>query len=69
MATKCITHIETIAETVIFKPLDKEYLSAGDNGRIRMKFKYRPCCIHEGQKLIFREGRSKGFGTVTKIIK
>ena len=66
---ECITHIETIAETVIFKPLDKEYLSAGDNGRIRMKFKYRPCCIHEGQKLIFREGRSKGFGTVTKIIK
>ncbi|MBP2046301.1 GTPBP1 family GTP-binding protein [Methanobacterium aggregans] len=64
---ECITHIETIAETVIFKPLDKEYLSAGDNGRIRMRFKYRPCCIHEGQKLIFREGRSKGFGTVTKI--
>jgi elongation factor 1-alpha len=52
-----------------FEPLDSEYMSAGDTGKIKMKFKYRPCSIREGQKLIFREGRSKGVGTVTRIIK
>jgi elongation factor 1-alpha len=65
---ECIAHIETIAETMTFEPIDSEYMSAGDTGKIRMKFKYRPCCIQEGQKLIFREGRSKGVGTVTRIL-
>ena len=64
---ECITHIETIAETTIFQPLNKEYLSAGDSGKIRMRFKYRPYAIREGQKLIFREGRSKGVGEISKI--
>ncbi len=65
---ECITHIETIAETTAFEPLDKEYMSAGDNGKVRMRFKYRPYYIKEGQKIIFREGRSKGIGTITKIL-
>ena len=65
---ECITHIETISETVIFEPLDKEYMSAGDTGKVRMQFKYRPFCVKEGQKIIFREGRSKGIGTITKIV-
>ncbi|MBI5679795.1 MAG: GTP-binding protein [Methanobacterium sp.] len=65
---ECITHIETISETAIIEPLDKEYMSAGDTGKVHMRFKYRPYCIKEGQKVIFREGRSKGIGSVTKII-
>jgi len=65
---ECITHIETISETVVFEPLDKEYMSAGDTGKIKMQFKYRPFCVKEGQKIIFREGRSKGIGTITRII-
>jgi len=64
---ECITHIETIAETTCFRPLGQEYLSAGDTGQVRMRFKYHPFAIHEGQKLIFREGKSKGVGTVTRI--
>ncbi len=64
-----VTHIETISETTIFEPLDKEYMSAGDTGTIKMRFKYSPYCIREGQKLVFREGRSKGIGSVTKILK
>ncbi len=64
---ECITHIETIAETTCFRPIDHEYLSAGDTGQIRMRFKYRPFAIREGQKLIFREGKSKGVGTVTRL--
>ncbi|BDZ69700.1 GTPBP1 family GTP-binding protein [Methanobacterium petrolearium] len=65
---ECITHIETIAETTCFKPIENEYLSAGDTGKIRMRFKYRPFAIREGQKLIFREGKSKGVGTVTRLV-
>jgi elongation factor 1-alpha len=65
---ECITHIETIAETTCIRPVDQEYLSAGDTGLIRIKFKYRPCAIRKGQKLIFREGKSKGVGNITRLV-
>lgn len=65
---ECITHIETIAETAAFEPIDNEYMSAGDSGKVRMRFKYRPYCVKEGQKIIFREGRSKGIGTIIRIL-
>ncbi|MGB9838526.1 GTPBP1 family GTP-binding protein [Methanothermobacter sp.] len=63
-----VTHIETIAETTILEPIDAEFMSAGDRGRVRMRFKYRPHHVREGQKIIFREGRSKGIGSVTRIL-
>ncbi len=64
-----VVHIETISETVIFKEIDKDYLKAGDRGRVRMRFKYHPYYVYEGQKFIFREGRSKGMGEIKTILK
>jgi len=61
-----VVHIDTIAETVIFEEIDKKYLKAGDKGLVKMKFKYHPYYIFEGQKFIFREGRSKGVGEIIK---
>lgn len=62
-----VLHLETISETVIFKSMDKDYLKAGDRGRVRIRFKYNPQYISPGQKFIFREGRSKGMGEVLRI--
>ena len=64
-----VIHVETIAETVTFVDMDKEYLKSGDRGRVRMRFKYHPHYVYEGQKFIFREGRSKGMGEITRICK
>jgi elongation factor 1-alpha len=63
-----VLHLETISETVTINPLDREFLAAGDKGRVRMKFKYTPNYVVEGQKFVFREGKSKGIGVVTSII-
>ncbi len=62
-----VIHIETISETVIFKEMDREYMKAGDRGKVRIAFKYNPQFVYEGQKFIFREGRSKGMGEITKV--
>ncbi len=62
-----VMHVETISETVTFVDMDKEYLKSGDRGKVRMRFKYHPQYVYEGQKFIFREGRSKGMGEITKI--
>ena len=63
-----VIHLETISETIIIEPLDTEFLAAGDKGRVKIRFKYHPYYIREGQKFIFREGRSKGIGVVMKVL-
>ncbi len=63
-----VLHVETIAETVVFEDMDREYMMAGQSGRVKMRFKFRPHYIYEGQKFIFREARSKGIGKVVKVI-
>ncbi len=61
-----VIHIETISESVIFEP-ETEYMMAGQSGKVKIRFKYRPYYIYEGQKFIFREGKSKGIGKVIAV--
>lgn len=63
-----IIHLETVSEAVSLEPLEQEFLTAGDRGRVRMSFKYSPHYIEEGMKFIFREGRSKGLGVITRVL-
>ncbi|MEM0302720.1 MAG: GTPBP1 family GTP-binding protein [Archaeoglobaceae archaeon] len=62
-----VLHSETIAETVTFKAIEKGYLKAGDRDKVRIRFKYHPQCVFEGQKFIFRESRSKGMGEIIRV--
>ncbi|GAG53510.1 unnamed protein product, partial [marine sediment metagenome] len=54
--------------TVKLKLLNKKYLKSGDTGKVVMSFKYGSQVIGVDDKFVFREGRTKGIGTVTKII-
>ncbi|MCU4924698.1 GTP-binding protein [Halobacteria archaeon AArc-dxtr1] len=58
-----VVHLETIGEAAAFYP-ENGRLLPGDTGRTRVRFKFRPYLVEEGQKFVFREGRSKGVGTV-----
>jgi len=64
-----VIHCNTIAEAAKIECLNKKYLKAGDSGLVRFAFKYSSHFIQEGDKFIFREGKTKGIGTVTKIIR
>ncbi len=61
-----VIHLETVSETVSIHPEEGQLLP-GDTGRARIRFKFRPYVVEEGQRFVFREGRSKGVGTVTDI--
>ncbi|WP_254863600.1 GTPBP1 family GTP-binding protein [Halovivax gelatinilyticus] len=61
-----VVHLETIGEAAAFHPDDGRLLP-GDTGTTRVRFKFRPYLVEEGQKFVFREGRSKGVGTVTDV--
>jgi elongation factor 1-alpha len=62
-----VIHIETISESVTFYP-ESEFMMAGESGKARIRFKYRPYHVYAGQKFIFREGKSKGIGTVLNVL-
>jgi elongation factor 1-alpha len=64
-----VLHDQTVAESVKFELLDKEYLKSGDVGKVRMTFRYKPQFVQEGDRFVFREGKTKGIGTITKILK
>ncbi len=61
-----VVHLETIGEAAVFSP-ENGRLLPGDTGVTTVEFKFRPYLIEEGQKFVFREGRSKGVGTVTDV--
>ncbi len=61
-----VIHLETISEAAAIHP-DDGHLLPGDTGRARIRFKFRPYMIEEGQRFVFREGQSKGVGTVTDV--
>ncbi|MGM0716953.1 MAG: GTPBP1 family GTP-binding protein [Halobacteriota archaeon] len=61
-----VVHLETVSETASIHPEGGQLLP-GDTGVARVRFKFRAYSIEEGQRFVFREGRSKGVGTVTGI--
>lgn len=61
-----VVHLETVSEAAVFSPEDGRLLP-GDTGRTRVRFKFRPYLVEEGQRFVFREGQSKGVGTVTGV--
>jgi len=63
-----IIHLQTAAEVAKIECLDKEYLKSGDTGKVRFNLKYSPQFLEVGDRFIFREGKTKGIGTVTRIL-
>ena len=63
-----VIHLQTAAEVAKIECLDREYLKSGDTGRVRFTLKYYPQFLEVGGRFVFREGKTKGIGTVLKIL-
>jgi elongation factor 1-alpha len=61
-----VVHLETVSEAAAFYPEEGQLLP-GDTGRATVRFKFHPYLVEEGQRFVFREGRSKGVGTVRSV--
>ncbi|MFW6449133.1 MAG: GTPBP1 family GTP-binding protein [Halobacteriota archaeon] len=58
-----VVHLETVSEAARFEPANR-HLLPGDTGRTTVTFKFGPHLVEPGQRFVFREGKSKGVGTV-----
>jgi len=61
-------HCGIVRQVAKIYEMDKPLVRTGDYTNAKFKFKYRPEYIEVGNKITFREGRTKGIGTITKII-
>ena len=61
-------HCGNISQTCrIENIIGKDYLRIGDEAEVLFKFMHRPEYIKEGERLVFRDGMTKGVGTVLKL--
>ncbi|MBI2543181.1 MAG: GTP-binding protein [Candidatus Aenigmarchaeota archaeon] len=63
-----VLHLFTVGESARIELAGKDYLKSGENGKVKFTFKYSPHYLEEGDRFVFREGKTKGIGTVTKIL-
>ncbi|MFC7072996.1 GTPBP1 family GTP-binding protein [Halovenus rubra] len=61
-----VVHLETVSEAAVITPTDGQLLP-GDSGTATIRFKFSPYLVEEGQQFIFREGHSKGVGSVRSL--
>jgi GTPase len=71
---KCITmgfqttvHMGTVCQTAVITHIDRPHIKTNEKARVTFTFKFKPEHIRVGSRLLFRDGRSKGMGMVTKI--
>lgn len=48
--------------------MDKDCLRTGDKATVHFRFIKTPEYLHIDQRLVFREGRTKAVGTITKVL-
>jgi GTPase len=60
-------HCGNISQSCEIYDMDREYLRIGDRGVVKFRFLYKPEFITKGDRIIFREGKSKGVGLITEV--
>lgn len=64
-----LIHVGPIRQSAEIHVVDKDYLKSGDSALMEFNFMYHPELIRIGQTLFFRDGSTKGVGTISELIK
>lgn len=65
-----VLQCRTIQQAVeLIEIYNKDYLVVGEMGHVRLRFKYNPEFILNGDKIVLREANTRAIGTITKIIR
>ena len=62
-----VIHCGSISQSAKIYHMDSELLRTGDSANIKFRFKNHPEFIEKNNKLIFREGRTKGVGYIKNV--
>ncbi|MCE7737559.1 MAG: elongation factor 1-alpha [Candidatus Heimdallarchaeota archaeon] len=62
-----VIHCRSIRQSAQMVQIDSPSIRTGDRAKVIFRFLYRPEYIRAGQRIVFREGRTKGLGIITDI--
>ncbi|XP_034044471.1 GTP-binding protein 1-like isoform X1 [Thalassophryne amazonica] len=65
---QAMVHCGSIRQTATILAMNKDCLRTGDKAAVHFRFIKTPEYLHCDQKLVFREGRTKAVGTITKLL-
>ena len=60
-------HVGPVSQTCAIIDIDRSYIRTGDRATVAFRFVQRPEYLAPGDRLLFREGRTKGLGIVKSV--
>jgi len=60
-------HVGPVSQTCAIIDIDRPYIRTGDRATVAFQFVQRPEYLAPGDRLLFREGRTKGLGIVKSV--
>jgi GTPase len=56
-----------VSQTCAIIDIDRNYIRTGDRAQVAFRFVQRPEYLTVGDRILFREGRTKGLGIVKRV--
>ena len=60
-------HVGPISQTCAIIDIDRAFIRTGDRATVAFRFVQRPEYMAAGDRILFREGRTKGLGIVKSV--
>lgn len=64
---QAMLHVGPVSQTCAIIDIDRQYIRTGDRALVAFRFVQRPEYLTVGDRIIFREGRTKGLGIVKQV--
>ncbi|OTA88547.1 hypothetical protein M434DRAFT_399007 [Hypoxylon sp. CO27-5] len=64
---QAMLHVGPVSQTCAIIDVDRPFIRTGDRAKVAFQFVQRPEYLAPGDRLLFREGRTKGLGIVTSV--
>lgn len=64
---QAMLHVGPVSQTCAIIDIDRQYIRTGDRATVAFRFVQRPEYLAVGDRILFREGRTKGLGIVKAL--
>ena len=64
---QAMLHVGPISQTCAIIDIDRAFIRTGDRATVAFRFVQRPEYLAVGERILFREGRTKGLGIVKAV--
>jgi GTPase len=64
---QAMLHVGPVSQTCAIIDIDRQFIRTGDRAQVAFRFVQRPEYLTVGDRILFREGRTKGLGIVKSV--